>query len=186
MRGRPRPPSGPCAAARRRDGRAAGTHVPAARGRRRSFDASIATWIVRARSCAEIPVEIPSRASIDTVNAVPYGVSLWSVIIFRPSASTRSPVRQRQMSPRPSFAMNAIASGCRELGRDREVALVLAVGGVDDDDHLPLADVLDRLVDRRELRGAHRFMVERKRRMNRRFLYGRRRERRLSSRRTSR
>jgi hypothetical protein len=32
---------------------------------------SIATWIVRERSGAEIPVEIPSRASIEIVKAVP-------------------------------------------------------------------------------------------------------------------
>ena len=37
---------------------------------------SIATWIVRARSWAEIPVETPSRASIETVKSVPSGVSL--------------------------------------------------------------------------------------------------------------
>ncbi len=58
-----------------------------------------------------MPVEIPSRASIETVNAVPCGVSLCSVIMRRPSSSQRSPVRQRQMSPRPSFAMKLIASG---------------------------------------------------------------------------
>ena len=40
--------------------------------------------------------------------------------------------------------------GRRELRRDREIALVLAVGVVDDDDELALADVLDRLLDRRE------------------------------------
>ena len=32
---------------------------------------SIATWIVCARSAAEMPVVTPSRASIETVNAVP-------------------------------------------------------------------------------------------------------------------
>src|SRR5205823_5937028 len=37
--------------------------------------------------------------------------------------------------------------GCGELGRDREVTLVLAVGRVDDDDELAVADVLDRLFD---------------------------------------
>ena len=31
---------------------------------------STATWIVRARSAAEMPVVIPSRASTETVNAV--------------------------------------------------------------------------------------------------------------------
>jgi hypothetical protein len=35
----------------------------------------------------------------------------------------------------------------RELGRDREIALVLAVGCVDDDDELALADVLERGLD---------------------------------------
>jgi hypothetical protein len=75
------------------------------------FDGSIATWIVRARSCAEIPVEIPSRASIETVNAVPNGVSFRSVIIRSPSSSHRSSVRQRQISPRPSFAMKLTACG---------------------------------------------------------------------------
>ena len=31
----------------------------------------MATWMVRARSAAEMPVVTPSRASIDTVKAVP-------------------------------------------------------------------------------------------------------------------
>ncbi len=39
----------------------------------------------------------------------------------------------------------------RELGGDDEVALVLAIGIVDDDDHPAGADVLDRFLDRREL-----------------------------------
>src|SRR6185436_7937446 len=38
----------------------------------------------------------------------------------------------------------------RELRRDREVAFVLAVGRVYDDDELALTDVLDRLLDRGE------------------------------------
>src|SRR5206468_4244382 len=38
----------------------------------------------------------------------------------------------------------------RELCRNRQVALVLAVGCVDDDDQLALPDVLDRLLDRGE------------------------------------
>ena len=64
-----------------------------------------------ARSWAEIPVETPSRASIETVNAVPKGVSFWSVIWRRPSSSQRSGVRQRQISPRPWVAMKLTASG---------------------------------------------------------------------------
>ena len=38
----------------------------------------------------------------------------------------------------------------RELGRDRQVAFVLAVRGIDDDHELAGAEVLERLVDRRE------------------------------------
>ena len=40
--------------------------------------------------------------------------------------------------------------GRRELRGDRQVALVLAVGRVHDDDELALADVLDRVLDRGE------------------------------------
>ena len=58
-----------------------------------------------------MPVEIPSRASIETVNAVPCGASFCSVICRRPSSSQRSAVRQRQMSPRPWVAMKLTASG---------------------------------------------------------------------------
>ena len=58
-----------------------------------------------------MPVETPSRASIETVNAVPNGVSFWSVIWRRPSSSQRSAVRHRQMSPRPWVAMKLTASG---------------------------------------------------------------------------
>ena len=49
--------------------------------------------------------------------------------------------------------------GRGELRSDRQVALVLAVGSVDDDHELPLADVLDRLVDRGE--GRRRLHLQR-------------------------
>src|SRR5690348_6544062 len=58
-----------------------------------------------------MPVEMPSRASIETVKAVPNGVSLRSLIGRSWSASQRSSVRQRQIRPRPWVAMNVIASG---------------------------------------------------------------------------
>ncbi len=83
-------------------------------GRTRScapLDGSIATWIVRERSCAEMPVVTPSRASIVTVKAVWSGASLCSAIGGRPSSSQRSSVRQRQISPRPCVAMKLTASG---------------------------------------------------------------------------
>ena len=72
---------------------------------------SMATWIVRARSWAEIPVETPSRASIDTVNAVSNGDSFLAAIRSRPSSSQRPPVSVRQIRPRPWVAMKLTASG---------------------------------------------------------------------------
>ena len=72
---------------------------------------STATWIVWARSCAEIPVVTPSRASTVTVKAVPNGVSFWSVIWRSPSSSQRSSVRHRQTSPRACVTMKLTASG---------------------------------------------------------------------------
>ena len=71
----------------------------------------MATWMVCARSAAEIPVETPSRASMETVNAVSNGVMLWWVIMSRPSSSIRSGVSERQISPRAWVAMKLIASG---------------------------------------------------------------------------
>ena len=72
---------------------------------------SIATWIVRARSCAEVPVVTPSRASIETVNAVSNGDSFLADMRSSPSSSQRSGVSARQMMPRASLAMKLIASG---------------------------------------------------------------------------
>src|SRR5436190_5776248 len=72
---------------------------------------SIATWIVRARSAAEMPVVTPSRASIEIVNAVWNADSFFAAIRSRPSSSQRSGLSARQISPRASFAMKLIASG---------------------------------------------------------------------------
>jgi hypothetical protein len=72
---------------------------------------SIATATVRARSWAEMPVETPSRASIETVKAVSWREELFAAISGRPSASIRSPGSARQMSPRPWVAMKLITSG---------------------------------------------------------------------------
>ena len=91
---------------------------------------------------------MPSRASIETVNAVWKGDSFFAAIRSSPSSSQRSPVSARQIRPRPCVAMKLIASGVRELGRQREVALVLAVLRVADHDHPAVADVLDGLLDR--------------------------------------
>ena len=73
----------------------------------------MATMIVRERSGAEIPVVMPWRASMASVNAVALGVSLRLTIGFSPSCSQRSSVSERQISPRPWVAMKLIASGSR-------------------------------------------------------------------------
>src|SRR5919108_4455218 len=72
---------------------------------------SIATWTVRARSAAEMPVVTPSRASIETVNAVWKADSFFAAIRSSPSSSQRSGVSARQIRPRPCLAMKLIASG---------------------------------------------------------------------------
>ncbi len=72
---------------------------------------SIATWIVWARSWAEIPVLTPPAASIVTVKAVCSGASFLAAIRFRPSRSQRCAVSARQIRPRASLAMKLTASG---------------------------------------------------------------------------
>ena len=58
-----------------------------------------------------MPVVTPSRASTETVNGVSNDDSFFAAISSRPSSSQRSGVSDRQISPRPSFAMKLIASG---------------------------------------------------------------------------
>jgi hypothetical protein len=53
----------------------------------------MATETVRARSAAEMPVVMPSFASMETVKAVPSGVRLRRCIGSRASSSTRSEER---------------------------------------------------------------------------------------------
>ncbi len=57
-----------------------------------------------------MPVVTPSRASIDTVNAVCRRARFWLTIGGRSSSSQRSGVRQRHTRPRPCFAMKLMVS----------------------------------------------------------------------------
>ena len=105
-----------------------------------------------ARSAAEMPVLVLPCASIDTQNAVSNARCSW-----RPRAGSRARraargVIARQIRPRPCVAMKLIALGRHLLGGHREVALVLAILVVDDDDHAAGADGVDRLLDRGERR----------------------------------
>ena len=72
---------------------------------------SIATRTVCARSAAEMPVVVSSRASIDTHIAVSRRDELSFTSSGIASWSSRSGTIARQMSPRPCRAMKLIASG---------------------------------------------------------------------------
>ncbi len=72
---------------------------------------SIATATVRARSWAEMPVVTPSRASIETVKAVPCWASFSTAMGGRRSWRARWGVMARQIKPRACLAMKLIWSG---------------------------------------------------------------------------
>ncbi len=107
--------------------------------------------MVRARSAAEMPVVTPSRASIDTVKAVWWRDAFCLDISGSRSCSIRSPVMARQIRPRPKRAMKLIAVGCGALGRDDQIALVLPVLVVDQDEHAALTGLLKDFLDGREI-----------------------------------
>ena len=110
----------------------------------------MAVAMVRARSCAEMPVAMPSRASMETVKAVRLRASFWRAMYSRRSWSARWP-RQRQADQAAAVLGHEVDGvGRGHLRRDHEIAFVLAVLGVDQDDHAAVAQVLDDLVDRRE------------------------------------
>ena len=69
-----------------------------------------ATWIVRARSAAEIPVVTPEAASIEMVKLVPRAVPLSLTIKGKLSCWQRSRVKVRQIRPRPCLAIKLMAS----------------------------------------------------------------------------
>src|SRR5918911_1031392 len=83
-------------------------------GRRKSparVSGSASAVTVVARSSAETPVVVPSRASTDTVKAVRFDSVLRSTICGRSSWSSRSPVIGWQTIPLVWRIMNAIFSG---------------------------------------------------------------------------
>src|SRR5450830_476539 len=72
---------------------------------------SAATWMVRARSAAEIPVVTPSAASIETVKLVPNWVPLRVDIIDKSRRLQCSSVKVRHTRPRAYLTMKLMASG---------------------------------------------------------------------------
>src|SRR4051812_28230432 len=69
-----------------------------------------ATLTVSARSCAEMPVEIPSAASMETVKLVPCRERFCSTIGRNPRRAACASVTGMQMSPRPCLARKLILS----------------------------------------------------------------------------
>ena len=112
-----------------------------------SFVGSIAVAMVRARSCAEMPVEMPSRASIDCVKAVRLRGALRRNHRLQ-AQIVRSRLRERQ-TYEPAAVLGHEVDGVRRrhLRGDDEIALVLALLRVDEHDHAPVAHVLEDLGD---------------------------------------
>ncbi len=71
----------------------------------------MATWMVWARSAAEIPVVTPSAASMDSVKAVPNREVFLDDICGRCRASQISALSGRQIRPRACLAMKLMTSG---------------------------------------------------------------------------
>ena len=97
-----------------------------------------------------MPVVTPSRASTESVNAVPRRASLRWVICGRPELLAALAGQAEADQPARVGRHEVDGLRRRELRRADEIALVLALGIVDDDHHLPVPDVLDGLLDRRE------------------------------------
>ena len=115
----------------------------------------MATWMVVARSVAEMPVVTPNRrsASMLTVKAVASSSVFRSVICGEPEL-VAALAGERQADESAAVQRHEVDHlGRDQLGRAHEVALVLAVLVVRDDHDLAVAQVLDRLLDRAE--GAH-------------------------------
>ena len=96
---------------------------------------STAVRMVAARSAAEMPVVVLPRASIETVNAVPND-EVFSAHHGRQVELVAALFGQRQADqPAPEAGHEVDRLGSHLLGGDREVALVLAVLVVHQDDH---------------------------------------------------
>ena len=141
--GRRPPRCGRPASARRPRGSGAGRCGRAARGPRAGWPgrgAPSRSSPGRARRCRW---SCRARASTETVNAVRCDSVLFATMSGSDSSSRRGPSTGMQITPLVWRIMNAIGSGVTLLGGHDEVALVLAVGVVDDDDELAAADGVD-------------------------------------------
>ena len=115
---------------------------------RPSYCGSTAVRIVFARSAAEMPVVTPSRASIEMVNAVPM-LDVLSCVCGGKLELVAAVFGQRQTDQAAAVDRHEIDDLRRHLlGRTDEIALILAVFVIDDDDHPAVANILDGLFDR--------------------------------------
>ena len=102
---------------------------------------------VAARSAAEMPVVVPARASTETVNAVRW-VSVLCATIKRQRERV-APVTLERLADHAARVADHERDRLRGhlLRRHDQVALVLTVGIVDDDDELAALDGRDRVLD---------------------------------------
>ena len=109
---------------------------------------SIATWIVRARSAArDAGRDAVARLDRDRERGLERRLVLGRHQVEAELVAALG--RQREADqPARLLGHEVDRLGRRELGGEHEVALVLAVLVVADDDHLAGADVLERLLDR--------------------------------------
>ena len=118
------------------------------RARSEAWDVgAAATSIVLARSAALIPVETPVVASIEIVKGRPVGIGVVRRLHrqVQPVADLSRHRRADQTSP---FLGHEVHGLRRDLVSEHgEVALVLAVRVIDEDDHAPLLQVFDDLGD---------------------------------------
>ncbi len=111
---------------------------------------AIATSTVRARSAAEIPVVTPVAASIDSVKLVPCDERFADD--HQRQVELPAPLLgQREADEAAGVAGHEVDRlGRDEVGGKHEVALVLAVLLVDEDDHAAGLEVGDDVGDRGE------------------------------------
>ncbi len=109
---------------------------------------SMAVAMVRARSCAEMPVEMPSLRfdRLREGRAVARGVGAHHEL---ETQLVGARLRQRQADETAAMLGHEVDGvGRRHLRGDDEVALVLAILGVDEHDHAPVPHILENLGDR--------------------------------------
>jgi hypothetical protein len=95
-----------------------------------------------------MPLAAHSRASIETVNAVPIGAVFSATIMRRPSCPRRSSVIGKQINPRAWRSMKLMWAGVIFSAAATMSPLVLAVLVIHEDDHAARRELRRELLDR--------------------------------------